>query len=104
MTSNQQDVQQRLKNLEAELNSSAPPRPSGNFNGLNSASPGQLWQWFTHLSGGGKAIVATIGAVVALAFISIVFQLISLAIRLGLLGLFLVVAYKFFVKSPETPA
>ncbi len=100
-----QDVTQRLQQLEAELQQGEPiqaPPPSTPPSTTSTNWIDQIGSWLGSLSDSGKVIVAIIAVFVTLAVLSIVLQLISLAIRFAVLGLILFLVYRFFFRPKST--
>lgn len=105
----EQDLQQRLEQLERETNS-APAgvtRPEPGTPQLvektnitaNEPSPvGQFFNWFNNLSTVAKFIVVSVGAVFGIAILRAVLNLVAAIISLGVLALVLYVGYRIFVS------
>jgi hypothetical protein len=101
------DLQRRLHNLEAEINSTSPdvgqtPKnpeklQSALLNWKSHVAKFQLW--FNNLNGTAKVIVAGVGVLVGLAMLQTVMKLVSSVISLALLTFFVYLGYKFFVSN-----
>jgi hypothetical protein len=105
---NNQNLEQRLQELEAELQ----PGPSAPFSvqqgqplqPLEDAQPAlplysQLLNWFRGLSGTGQAIAVCVAVVVGLALFKIAVQVVTLLISLAFLGVLLYGGYKLFLTQ-----
>ncbi|MBK1986351.1 hypothetical protein A0J48_002090 [Sphaerospermopsis aphanizomenoides BCCUSP55] len=103
----EEDLQRRLQQLEAEINSFSPistpgetqkqTQPSG-FGKLNQyLERSQIW--FQGLSGMNKLAVAGVAIFVGLLILQTVFKLVASVISLALLALLVYVGYKFFVSN-----
>jgi hypothetical protein len=103
---NDPDLNQRLQDLEAEVGRSPfaePFNPENGQPGQTMAWLNQFGQWFRALPGGGKAIVAGLMAICVLTLLSVVLQLISLAIKLAVAGVVLFGIYKLVVRPQSSP-
>ena len=109
----EQDLQQRLEQLEREANSasaevtrSQPATPQivqETKIAASEPSPlGQFFNWFRNLSSVSKLIVISVGAVFGIAILRAVLNLVAAVISLGVLALVLYVGYRFFVSRAET--
>lgn len=102
----EQDLQQRLEQLEAEHNSTVPS--------FNAVSPSQLseqiqadnssrlqlkgiFNWFNSLSGLGKLAVVAVAAIFGIAILRTVLKLVAAVISLAILAVLLYLAYQFFI-------
>ncbi|KZL50510.1 MULTISPECIES: hypothetical protein [Cyanophyceae] len=103
----EEDLQRRLQNLEAEINSTSgdvgqPPKNTEKLQSvfLNWKSRlAQLQLWFENLNGTTKVIVAAGGVLLGFAMLQAVLKLVSSVISLALLGFFVYLGYKFFVSG-----
>ncbi|MBE9053003.1 hypothetical protein IQ243_21770 [Nostocales cyanobacterium LEGE 11386] len=103
----EEDLQRRLQNLEAEINS--PPGNVGQppdqtqksqfdfFNFKSHLTRSRLW--FNNLSGTTKLIVAGVGVVLGLAILQTVVKLVTSVLSLALLAVLVYFGYKFFVSG-----
>jgi hypothetical protein len=101
----EEDLQRRLNQLEAEINS--PPggvpqpqeqTPKSVFANLNLQLE-RFRIWFNSLSGTKKLVVSGVTVLVGLAMLQAVFKLVASVISLALLAVLVYVGYKFFVSS-----
>ncbi|MEH1925846.1 hypothetical protein [Nostoc sp.] len=101
----EEDLQRRLKKLEAEINS--PPgvvpqpqeqTPQSIFANLNLQLE-RFQIWFNNLSGTKKLVVSGVTVLVGLAMLQAVFKLVASLITLALLAVLVYVGYKFFVSG-----
>jgi hypothetical protein len=101
----EKDLQRRLDQLEAEINS--PPgvvpqpqeqMPQSIFANLNLQLE-RFKIWFNSLSGGKKLVVSGVTVLVGLAMLQAVFKLVASVITLALLAVLVYVGYKFFVSG-----
>jgi hypothetical protein len=101
----EEDLQRRLNQLEAEINS--PPRvvpetqkqtPQSVFAKLNLQLE-RFQIWFNGLPGAKKLVVLGVTALVGLAMLQAVFKLVASVITLAVLAVLVYVGYKFFVSS-----
>ncbi len=95
---NPQDWEQRLRDLEAEINQEAEPTPVRPFNpDEDPKSPFvRLNSWYQGLSSPAKVGVAVVGAIVALSILNSILRLVSSLIVIGILGAVFVGLYKAF--------
>ncbi|MBE9004459.1 hypothetical protein IQ259_05290 [Fortiea sp. LEGE XX443] len=101
------DLQQRLRKLEAEINSGSveaektkEARQQSQFNLLNFKlhfTRSQLW--FKSLSGTGKLVVVGVMVLLGLAVLQAVLKLVTSAISLAVLAGLVYLGYKFFVSG-----
>jgi len=103
----EEDLQRRLQNLEAEINSSSvggsvPEKQKQtspfSFENLNSQLT-RLQNWFNTLSGMKKIVFLAVTAVVGIAMLQAVLKLVASVISLAVLAVLVYVGYKFFVSS-----
>ncbi|MCC5613704.1 hypothetical protein LC605_01135 [Nostoc sp. CHAB 5836] len=101
----EKDLQRRLDQLEAEINS--PPgvvpqakeqMPQSIFANLNLQLE-RFKIWFNSLSGAKKLVVSGVTVLVGLAMLQAVFKLVASVITLALLAVLVYVGYKFFVSG-----
>lgn len=103
----EEDLQRRLDQLEAEINS--PPgvvpqpkrqkqTPQSVFANLNLQLE-RFQIWFNSLSGVKKLVVSGVTVLVGLVMLQAVFKLVASVITLALLALLVYVGYKFFVSG-----
>ena len=109
----EEDLQQRLQRLEAEINSGtvesgkpkeARQKSQSNFFNLKLYfTRSQLW--FNSLSGTGKLVAIGVTVLLGLAMLQAVLKLVTSAISLAVLALLVYVGYKFFVSGsfPNQP-
>lgn len=103
----EEDLQRRLQNLEAEINSK-----SVNSSNLSEKTPtsqsdvpnvksqfAKLRLWFNNLSGTTKLIVAGVAALLSLGVLQAVLKLVSSVVSLALLAFLVYLGYKFFVSG-----
>lgn len=102
-----EDLQQRLRKLEAEIDSSSGGKTKSqqveqssvpNFSSVNSQLQ-QLSNWFNSLSGTGKVVAGSVGVLLGLAVVQAVFKFVASAISLALLAGLVYFGYKFIVSS-----
>lgn len=102
----EQELQQRLKELEVEHNSTIPlptaVSPSQSSEQIQADNSPQLqlkrfFNWFNSLSSLGKLIVVGVGAMFGLAILRTVLKLVAAVISLGVLAVLLYLAYQFFI-------
>ncbi|MBD2167158.1 hypothetical protein H6G04_22465 [Calothrix membranacea FACHB-236] len=102
-----EDLQRRLQNLEAEINSS--PREVSqpekqkqpfefSFESFNSQLT-KLQSWFNTLSGTKKIVFLGVTAVVGIVMLQTVLKLVASVISLAVLAVLVYVGYKFFVSN-----
>ncbi|MDZ7962742.1 MAG: hypothetical protein RMY34_33565 [Aulosira sp. DedQUE10] len=102
-----EDLQRRLQNLEAEINSSpgevSPPekqKPTSPFSFENlNLQLTRLQSWFNTLSGTKKLIFLGVTAVVGIVMLQTVLKLVASVISLAVLAVLVYVGYKFFVSN-----
>ncbi|MBN3909163.1 MAG: hypothetical protein HWQ35_22185 [Nostoc sp. NMS1] len=103
----EEDLQRRLDQLEAEINSppGVVPQPQRQKQIPQSVFANLSLQlerfkiWFNGLSGTKKLIVSGVTVLVGLAMLQTVFKLVASVITLALLAGLVYVGYKFFVSS-----
>lgn len=99
------DLDERLQQLEVELNS--PPSPPAisqpeslqvqTNNAQSSQSQiEQLIDWFSNLSQAGKLVVVAIAAMVGLVILRVVLKLVAAVISLAVVAALLYLAYRFW--------
>jgi hypothetical protein len=103
------DLQQRLQQLEEELNSSSPkvvveqPKAQKETSQINFlAWKPQLEKfkiWFKSLSGIGKLAVGGVSVVLGLAMLQAVIKLVASVVSLAVLAVLVYLGYKFFVSG-----
>ncbi|MDX1976265.1 MAG: hypothetical protein SFT94_01205 [Pseudanabaenaceae cyanobacterium bins.68] len=94
--SNQDDLEQRFRQLEREtLGESSMPPGAGQKNLL-----AELWGWIDRQTGVTKLVALGFVAVAAFMVLSLVLRLISLAVSLAIMLLVLFVLYKLFWDKP----
>ncbi len=102
-----EDLQRRLQNLEAQINSKSvaggqPPENTQNLQSvfLNFKSRlAKLQVWFQNLNGITKVIVASTGVLVGLAMLQAVMKLVASVISVALLAFLVYLGYKFFISG-----
>lgn len=103
----EEDLQRRLQQLEAEMNSFSPtssPRETQEQR-QQSGFTKLTWHfqrsqiWFQGLSGIKKLAVAGVAMFVALLILQTVFKLVASVISLALLAVLVYLGYKFFVSN-----
>ncbi|MBD2431993.1 MULTISPECIES: hypothetical protein [Fischerella] len=103
----EEDLQQRLRRLEAEIDSSSGKKTKSqqieqsSQSGFSSANSQlqQLSNWFNTLSGTGKVVVVSVGVLLGFAVVQAVFKFVASAISLALLAGLVYFGYKFIVSS-----
>lgn len=108
----EQELEQRLQQLEAEITSTPSPPVVAQPQQLESPSvqssvvPKVLYRfvnWFSGLSNVGKLIVVAVGFVVGLAILRAVLKLVAAAISLAVLAVLLYFVYQFLLaRTSET--
>lgn len=104
----EQDMELRLKQLEAELDPSPtaptviPETQKPQPNQLDNTSTkqlqlGQFFNWFNSLPNIGKLAVVGVAAIVGVAILQAVLKLVAAAIGLTILVVLLYLAYQFFL-------
>jgi hypothetical protein len=99
----EEDLQRRLQQLEADLNSASPksaPQQTSQFSWLNwkqQLERGKIW--FQGLSGTSKLVFVGVAALLGLSIVQMVLKLVVSALSLALLAGLVYVGYKFFVSS-----
>lgn len=102
----EEDLQQRLRKLEAEINSSSGKTPQSqrieqpSQSGFPSTNP-QLQRflgWFNTLSGTGKLVFVSVGVLLSFAVLQAVFRLVASAISLAFLAGLVYFGYKFILS------
>lgn len=95
------DLQRRLQQLEAEMNSQSPaPEKNSLLSWLNWQSNFQKLQlWFKDLSGTKKLVVVGLSVVLGVAIAQMVLKVVVSAISLALLVGLVYLGYKFFVSG-----
>ncbi len=109
-----QDLQQRLREIEAELNSASEPASAepvrasvSNPSGMGdtevslAAIASSVMGWFNGLGSTGKIIAGVIGAFAALTLLRITVTLVSTVVSLVALGLIAYAAYRIWI-APKT--
>ncbi|HAC64579.1 MAG TPA: hypothetical protein DCF68_13850 [Cyanothece sp. UBA12306] len=101
---NPQDWEQRLKELEAEINQEAEPNPVRPFNIKEESNSYFLrfTSWYQSLSSTTKVIVSVVGVIVTLSILNSVLRFISSLIVVGILGAVFVGLYKAFVTDKSS--
>ncbi|MBF2006434.1 hypothetical protein ACF3DV_19015 [Chlorogloeopsis fritschii PCC 9212] len=103
----EEELQQRLQKLEAEINSSS-ERISQSHSKQHSSQSGlpsinspleRLLGWFNTLSGTGKLVAVSVGVLLGFAVLQAVLRFVSSAISLALLAGLVYFGYKFIVSS-----
>jgi hypothetical protein len=111
-SSNNQDWEKKLKELEAEINQTStstsekqtePVKPHVEIanaeqitNWLNSAR-----DWFNNLPSVGRVAVGVGGALVGISVLSTFIKLVSSLVSVAIVGGLIYVAYKFFIGSAQ---
>lgn len=103
----EEDLQRRLQQIEAEINSfSSQPSTSETEKPRNESGFGkfkghlQRFQiWFQNLSGMKKLAVSSVGIILSLLVLQTVFKLVSFVISLAVLAALVYLGYKFFVAN-----
>ncbi|GAX38012.1 hypothetical protein [Nodularia sp. NIES-3585] len=102
-----EDLQRRLQNLEAQMNSTSgdfgqPPENTQQsqsvFLKLKSRLA-KLQLWFENLNGITKVIVAGVGVLVGFAMLQAVMRLVASVISVAVLAFLVYFGYKFFVSG-----
>lgn len=104
----EQDLDRRLEQLEAEVNSPPSSRaviceiqtPEQTHKDISPTLKPQLkrfFNWFNSLSSVGKLIVIGVGAIVGVAILRAVLSLVAAVISLLVLAVLLSLAYQFFI-------
>ncbi len=98
---NPQDWEQKLKDLEADMNREVEPSPVRPFNPHENAenllTRGALW--FKNLPTPTKVFVAVVGALVTLSVLNGIVKLVASLITVVILGIVLYILYKTLLAS-----
>lgn len=101
-----EDLQQRLEKLEAEINSSSaiksqsqPPKQSSQSIPSLNLPIERLSRWFNTLSGTGKVVAVSVGVLLGFAVVQAVLKFVASAISLALLAGLVYLGYKFIVSG-----
>ncbi|WP_414548279.1 hypothetical protein [Anabaena sp. CCY 0017] len=102
-----EDLQRRLQNLEAQINSKSVnvEQQPENTQKLQSAflkfksHLARLQPWFQNLNGITKVIVAGVGVLVGFAMLQAVLTLVASVISVAVLAFLVYLGYKFFVSG-----
>ena len=106
-TESEREMQQRLKDLETEINSQSVPdyqvqkipnRSKSRFASISNVAA-QISQWFKNLSKTAQIAVLGTGFFISLAMVQAIFKLLSAAISLTILVVLVYLGYKFFVSN-----
>ena len=106
-TESERELQQRLKDLETEINSQSVPEykaqkipntSKSSFASMNNVA-GQVTRWFKNLSKTAQIAVLGTGSFISLAMVQAIFKLLSAAISLTILVVLVYLGYKFFVSN-----
>lgn len=103
----EEDLQRRLRNLEAQMHSQAVDVGQSPENRQKSPSAFvnlkshvvRLQLWFENLNRITKVIVAGVGVLVGLAMLQAVMKLVASVITVAVLAFFVYLGYKFFVSG-----
>lgn len=96
---NNYDLEEKLQQLEQEINGSNPSEVKPETPDSISTFYDRSLEWFKTLSKGGQVAVFIVGAIVGLTLIKILMGLISFSIGLGFMAVLLYLGYKFFLAS-----
>ncbi len=101
---NPQDWEQRLKDLEAEINQESEPSPVRPFNpNEDPNSPlARLKQWYNNLGTPAKVGVAIVGVIAALSLLNSILRLVTSLIVMGILGAILFALYKALFENKSS--
>ena len=94
-----QRLERQLQELEAEINQQQPLQPIIQTSPSIQSVYNQFLNSYQTLPAAGKVALMLGGALIGLWVLSIVFQLIRLAVSLAVLGVIVYIGYKFFVGS-----
>lgn len=106
-TESEREFQQRLQDLEAEVNSADAPKykvhkipnsDRSNFISTN-VHVGRIVQWFKGLSKTAQVVVCGVGFLATLTMLQALFKLVSAAISLAMLAVVIYLGYKFIVSK-----
>lgn len=103
---NDPKINDRLKELEAKINSESPQT-------TQTTSPSNLKinlktfydkfiVWFNHLPKAGQIAIASVGLIAGLALLKTLIELISLAITLAVVGVIVYIGYQIFQSSQKS--
>ncbi|MEA5513443.1 hypothetical protein [Nodularia sp. UHCC 0506] len=103
----EEELQRRLQNLEAEINSTSPdvrqpPKDTQKSPSVFTNFKSQLTKlqlWFQNLNGITKVIVAGVGVILGFAMLQAVLTLVASLISVALLAFLVYLGYKFFVSG-----
>ncbi|WP_088243270.1 hypothetical protein [Calothrix rhizosoleniae] len=103
----ERELQQRLQNLEAEINSASVPdyqvHKIPNTDPANFTSTDvhirRIVQWFKGLSKTAQVVVCGVGFLASLTMLQALFKLVSAVISLAILAVLLYLGYKFIVSK-----
>jgi hypothetical protein len=93
------EIEQKLQELEKEINGSNPPEVKPESPATLSSFSDRFLQWFKALPKGGQVAVLIVAAIASLTLIKILVELISLSIGLGFMAVLLYFGYKLFLAS-----
>ncbi|ACK67565.1 conserved hypothetical protein [Rippkaea orientalis PCC 8801] len=101
---NPQDWEQRLRDLEAEINEEVEPVPVRPFDpNQDSKSPFvRAMSWYQGLATPAKVGVAGIGIIAALSVLNTVLRLVTSLIMLGIVTAIFVALYKAFLSNKSS--
>jgi F0F1-type ATP synthase assembly protein I len=93
----EEDLQQRLQKLEAEINSSSRRKYQPDATQVSFSE--QIATWFNSLSGTGKLVAASVGILLGIALLQAALKFVASAISLALLAGLVYFGYKIIVSS-----
>lgn len=99
---NQERLQQKLKEIEAQLKSDAPLKPTPELSNSLQSLYQQFLIWYQGLPTWGKGGTIIVGLILSLSIFRTILNLISLGITLAVIGVGGYLAYKLFFAADAT--
>ena len=99
---NQERIAKKLQEIEAQLKSDSPFKPTPELSNSVQSLYNQLRTWYNGLPNWGKGGTILVGLMLSLSVFRTVLNLISLAMTLALLGVGGYFAYKLFLSSASS--
>jgi hypothetical protein len=99
---NQQRIAQKLQEIEAQLKSESPFKPTPELSNSIKSAYNQLLIWYKGLPTWGKGGTILVGLMLSLSAFRMVLNLINLGMTLAVLGVGGYFAYKLFLSSASS--